>query len=131
MTRAGRLRALASAALAVAACGGEPTPTPVRQPTQATCPPGDPTTYESFGRGFAERYCTLCHSSTVSGPARRDAPVGLDFDSVAGVRAAAAEIDRVAGSGPAAINRDMPPGSPRPTDEERVTLARWLACGAP
>jgi uncharacterized membrane protein len=117
-------------ALALPACGAdEPSPAR-RQPTGATC--GSSTqTYATFAEPLLAQYCTSCHSAALAGAARSSAPVGLDFDTLTDVRAAAAAIDRVAGSGPDAVNTDMPPGSPRPSLDQRVQLAAWLACGAP
>lgn len=115
------------------ACGGtdEEPPAARRQPTGALCSTTSTLSYATFGEPFARHYCVVCHASTVSGPARAGAPVGLDFDSVGGLRAAAARIDRVAAAGPDHTNTDMPPGNPRPSLDERTRLGAWLACGAP
>jgi uncharacterized membrane protein len=112
------------------ACGSEaPAPTG-RQSTGATC--GSSTlTYATFAAPLLTQYCTGCHSAALVGAARSSAPLGLDFDTLTDVRTAAAAIDRVAGSGPDAVNTDMPPGAPRPRLDQRERLASWLACGAP
>ncbi len=123
---------LAFAALTTLACGGGDPDTPERrQPTAATCTASSTLTYAGFGQPFMAAYCTVCHASSLTGPARAGAPAGLDFDSVEGIRLAADRIDRVAAAGPDATNADMPPGNPRPTAAERAALGEWLACGAP
>jgi uncharacterized membrane protein len=97
----------------------------------ATCPT-PAVTYASFGQAFFSTYCTSCHAASLTGAARVGAPVGYDFDTIAGVRAHAIEIDEVAASGPAATNMQMPFGaSPQPTLAEREQLGQLLACGVP
>ncbi len=99
--------------------------------TGALCPAVDPPTWDDFGRPFVEQYCNRCHAAAVVGAARESAPVGVDFDTVEGVRASAEQIDLAAGMGPQAHNDAMPPDGATPTHEERMRLAEWLACGAP
>ena len=111
--------------------GGEEEEEAIGPSTNSACAEGTTLTYETFGRTFMESYCTRCHSSTLSGPDRKGAPVFHDFDTVAGVRAVAEHIDQVAASGPGASNTLMPPGGPMPSLEERQQLAIWLACGSP
>ena len=94
------------------------------KPTGAECPSGSSLTYDSFGREF-QQYCLACHSSTgtVSG--------GHAFDTLAEIREYASHIDEYAAAGPEATNRVMPPQAPRPSDEGRLRLGEWIACGAP
>lgn len=101
------------------------------RPTGTQCPDAPTLTWEGFGRDFMTRHCLDCHSQTLEGAARHDAPVGVDFDTPELVRAHAHDIDRSAGLGPDAANRSMPPGGVLPTDQERADLSEWLACGAP
>ena len=97
--------------------------------TDADCPDGSTLTYDSFGKGFMDKYCVTCHSSSLVGEAeRKGAPEGHDFDRLEGILPAAEHIDQYAAIGPAAENRRMPPVDPKPTDEERTELGRWLAC---
>ena len=96
--------------------------------TQSTCPPSSPLTYESFGQGFMEAYCTRCHSAAKTGSARQGAPEGHDFDTLAGILVVAEHIDEHAAAGPAATNTEMPPTDPKPTEQERRELGEWLAC---
>ncbi|HZA51573.1 MAG TPA: c-type cytochrome [Myxococcaceae bacterium] len=100
-------------------------------PTGATCPTSSTLTYQSFGQGFMATYCTRCHSSSVTGTARQGAPVGINFDTLEGIRASAVTTDSHAAAGPNGINADMPPSSPAPSEAERRQLGEWLACGAP
>ena len=95
------------------------------KPTRAECPSGSSLTYDGFGREFFQQYCLACHSSTgtVSG--------GHAFDTVLEIREAGSHIDEYAAAGPDATNRVMPPQAPRPSDEERLRLGEWIACGAP
>jgi len=112
-------------------CGSEDEEAELGEPTGAACPDGSTLTYETFGRSFMESYCTRCHSSTLSGEARRGAPLYHDFDTPTGIRAVADHVDQMAGSGPSATNTLMPPGGAMPTLAERQRLAEWLACDAP
>ncbi len=109
-------------------CASEPVLGP---PTETVCPPASTLTYASFGQSFMTRYCTRCHSSSLTGPARMGATRDHDFDTQFGVQAVAEHIDQAAGAGPAATNDQMPPNGALPTLDERRQLAEWLACGAP
>lgn len=117
--------ALCGATVLVLAGCGEDT-----GPTGATCPTGSSLTYENFGKTFMDTYCTRCHSSTLSGAARQDAPAGHDYNNASGIVADAKNIDAWAGSGPDRTNTEMPPNGTKPTDAERKQLSEWLACGA-
>jgi uncharacterized membrane protein len=117
---------IVAVAVAAAGCGGGQT-----GPTGSTCPTASTLTYQSFGQSFMKSYCTRCHASTLSGPARHDAPLGQDFDTQAGVQRSLADIDRTAAAGPKGTNTSMPQGSPSPSDAERKQLGEWIACGAP
>jgi uncharacterized membrane protein len=101
------------------------------KPTGATCPTDSSLTYESFGSAFMETYCLGCHSKTVTGADRKDAPADHNFDTVNEVRGFAEHIDEHAGAGPDATNTLMPPDDPSPSLEQRMQLSTWLACGAP
>lgn len=77
-------------------------------------------TWESFGVGFTATYCRSCHSAAT--PDRRGAPVGVDFETEADVRGAAASIRRtVLEEGSMPIG-----GGVQPLDLER--LDEWLGC---
>jgi uncharacterized membrane protein len=102
-------------------------------PTETECPPTSTLTYENFGQGFMQDFCTDCHATTKVGADRNGATEDHDFDILAGIRGVALHIDQTAGIGPASANRNMPPADEmeQPTDELRRQLAEWLACGAP
>ncbi len=100
-------------------------------PTETTCPPASSLTYANFGQAFMTSYCTRCHSTTLTGSARKGAPLYHDFDTQLGVQSVANHVDEAAASGPAAMNDQMPPDGAKPTLEERQKLAEWIACGAP
>jgi hypothetical protein len=100
-------------------------------PTESVCPDVQTLTYENFGKGFVEDYCTECHSSTVTGADREGAPLHHDFDTVLGIRQVHEHVDEVAAAGPAAVNDAMPEDDPKPTLEERYQLGEWIACGMP
>ncbi|MDY7231275.1 c-type cytochrome [Hyalangium rubrum] len=118
----------ALAALVLGSCGGdsEPTPEPV-----SDCPTGGTTlTAQNFGLAFFQSYCTRCHSSTRTGAARNGAPPDFNYDTIEGIRAHLRDIDAEAGADGSAVNTEMPPGDPRPTDAERRQLSEWIGCGA-
>ncbi len=118
------------AAMLAAACSGPGTST-TGGSSGAVCPDGSPLTYDTFGRGFMDAYCTRCHASALPLVSRNGAPVGLDFDTLAEIQANADRIDRQAARGPLGLNNVMPPGAPLPSSAERTDLGLWLACGAP
>ncbi len=90
----------------------------------------DKLTYENFGQAFFQSYCLRCHSVTnVGDVARNDAPVGINYDTLEGVREFATRIRLRAGE-----LGDMPPlllPGPRPSEEERRELIRWIDCDTP
>ncbi len=90
------------------------------------CPPDAFVDAQSFGMPLMTTWCTSCHSAALTGDERRGAPVGLDLESEAAVREYALRIFARA----ADDNLSMPPAG-GPTEQERVLLGDWLACGAP
>jgi uncharacterized membrane protein len=79
-----------------------------------------------------DRYCTRCHSTSLSGSARQGAPSDHNFDTLDAVHETELEhIDEQAAAGPKAVNTAMPPSDPKPTEAERRSLGEWIACGAP
>lgn len=118
------MRSIASLAwIALVACTS-----PVPTPTKATCPSADAPTWDGFAKPFFDSYCVRCHSSTLAGAARMGAPEFHDFDTREGADRVLNHIDEQAGSGPAATNELMPKSAPRPSKQERETLAQWIAC---
>jgi cytochrome c5 len=90
------------------------------------CPPESSLTYESFGEPFFASWCTGCHSSQLSGDARRNAPPSVDYDTLDGIRKWLPNIYARAADG----HTTMPPAG-GPSTSDRQALGDWLACGAP
>lgn len=121
-----------SALLVLAACGNDTRPddfevppdAPIALPDADRC--ADSTLdYATFGAPFMRNWCTGCHGSGLPTDMRQDAPVDINFDHVEDVRAMAIRVQlQATGAQP-----EMPPAG-GPSDEERVLLAEWLACGA-
>ena len=83
-------------------------------------------TYQTVGEPFMSNWCRGCHSAKLPTTMRQQAPVTVNFDTLADVRSWSERIAfRATGKPPT-----MPP-SGGPSDEERSLLAGWLACGAP
>jgi hypothetical protein len=126
------MKSLAVLVLAfLAACEEEPLFGP---PTESVCPPTQTLSYENFGKGFMESYCTECHDSHKRGEDRQGATSFHDFDTIYGIRAVYEHIDFTSAAGPAGgvVNDSMPPdGEPKPTLEERRLLGEWIACEMP
>lgn len=75
-----------------------------------------------------ESYCTRCHSDMLQGADRNGAPPEHDFNTLDGILLWIDHVDGMAAAGPDAVNSDMPPSGPFPTEEERLQLGEWLAC---
>jgi len=87
-------------------------------------------TYQNFGARFFAQYCLSCHNEQLSTDlARSDAPLGIDFNRLDGIRRYLSRIRLRAGE-----LGDMPPRLlpvAQPSPEERILLIQWLDCGAP
>ena len=84
-------------------------------------------TYANFGKAFAEKYCTKCHTSENHNFfSRWGAPKGADFDSYDGMKTAAQKIKDMT-----VTKTKMPKGKVKPTDDERKQLGAWIDCGLP
>jgi hypothetical protein len=90
------------------------------------CPPDSFLRYDNFGAPFFAEYCTGCHSSQLPGDMRQDAPLGVDFETLEGIRSHVDPIYLRA----ADANATMPPVG-GPSDETRLLLGEWLACDTP
>lgn len=123
------MRSWLSLLLVVAACGndvrsdqvgGDDDPMPVDPDACET----SYLAYDNFGGPFVVSWCRGCHASTVPQGMRQKAPLDVNFDTEADVRAWATRIQiRAAGTKPT-----MPPAG-GPTAEERQLLAEWITCG--
>lgn len=90
-----------------------------------SCDTSSTLSYESFGGPFFLNWCTGCHSSKIPEGSRQDAPVEINFDSIADIRSHQSRIfDK------AVHSHKMPPAG-GPNDVERELLGQWLGCGAP
>ncbi len=91
--------------------------------SEGTCDRDPPLSYTNFGQGFLGRHCTGCHSSLLPEGHRVGAPLGVDLDTLEGLRqwAERVHVRTVPTDG------GMPPGG-GPTEEERAMLSEWLEC---
>ncbi len=99
------------------ACAGAPDgDTAAAEPTCTTA-----VTWQNFTDGFFASYCRSCHASTTDD--RYGAPVGVDFDTEAQVRAQESAVRRVVLDG-----SSMPPGGGLLPDDLAL-LREWVECG--
>ncbi len=108
---------------------GAEEPDPMAEPgplSERDCPEDSVLTADNFGMPFMLNWCAGCHSSQLEAGERAQAPVGIDFDTLDGVRT---HLERVY-IRTAQTGANMPPASGPPL-AERQQLADWLACGAP
>jgi uncharacterized membrane protein len=80
-------------------------------------------TYDNFGRGLVEQYCTGCHSTNIPSSQRNDAPEVVNLDSYVGILEWVLEIQEEA----TPETPTMPPGGGT-TQLERDLLAEWIEC---
>jgi uncharacterized membrane protein len=80
--------------------------------------------YDNFAEPFFLDWCRSCHSATVPGDMRQDAPVDVNFDTLGDIRDHRRRIYELAG------NRSSMPPAGGPSDAEREMLVEWLSCGA-
>ena len=113
---------------------GEPDPD---TPTGAICPPGEETTitYTNFAADFFKFNCTTCHSASLVGDERFDAPETHNYDTRMDIMTHGRDIDIWAGAYETQNNDYMPPPDADldsfPTRREREQLSQWIACGYP
>jgi serine/threonine-protein kinase len=116
-----------------------PTPTPPAPPIPA--PPADPPPTSRTGpelarqaRAILKTYCYRCHGVRFEVPGYNV----LDRDVLVARRDKDEPTYVVPGKPEASylwerlgVDKDMPPTGPRPSDEERALIARWIGAGAP
>ncbi len=106
--------------LVLAACGGK------ADDSAAAADPCDrrpALDWGNFGKGLMDKHCNGCHSTLVERSSRKGAPLGVDFNTYAGVLEFADRIGaRSLGEAPT-----MPPGG-GPDLVERAQLEEWLQC---
>lgn len=120
--------ALALALLSLAACssGNEQDKPDASPAPTASCPAPDRVpTFADLERGILP-ICRECHSANVTGDARHNAPVGIDFDTYEQFSSVAETAAYLVlwGIMPA-------PDGEGPTEEQRQQLYDWAACGKP
>jgi len=77
-----------------------------------------------FAEVSAFAKCTSCHSSTLTGAARANAPVGINYDNYAEAKANAAKgMDEV-------FEGSMPPGGGM-SEAEKTQIYNWASCDTP
>jgi len=126
-------------ALAVPACGDDPAAPrdaepdgiirgcpSLRDPVAAPGDPADGDTWATYAQGFFATWCTRCHSSTLPDGMRTGAPVGLDWNVEASVRANLPRIRNAVG-----VLNFMPLTPPDPSCDDRHRIVRWIDVGAP
>ncbi len=86
----------------------------------------DAVTWDYWAAGFFLNWCTSCHSSDLPEEKRQKAPLGMNFDSYAGVAEHAVAIEYRAVTAEAKFL--MPPIG-GPSDTEREILQMWIECG--
>ena len=107
-------RVLVVLVAALCACGDDADP---------TCRTS-PLTYQTAGQPYIENWCRGCHGADVPITMRQRAPLGMNFDTLAEVRAQLVPIATTT------ANATMPPQG-GPSDGERAMMLQWLRCGAP
>ena len=82
--------------------------------------------YEDFAGPFVLNWCVGCHSSALSGEARRKkAPEGVDFDTLEGLRKHAENVRLFA------VEQPLMPPLGGPSAEDRELFGKWIDCGMP
>ncbi|TVQ92514.1 MAG: hypothetical protein EA397_06810 [Deltaproteobacteria bacterium] len=96
----------------------------------ARCNPSEPLTWDNWGKGFVDTHCVGCHSSIIPPAQRRDAPVGIDFDTYRGVLLWAERIEErtLTGARQGIDSAELMPPGGGPTEEELDMLEEWLHC---
>jgi len=79
---------------------------------------------------FLQDSCAHCHGADKEGPARQEAPVSINFDTIEAAKPFAKEAVEELYEDPPA----MPPASanlPAVTEAQRSALNAWAQCGTP
>jgi uncharacterized membrane protein len=96
---------------------------PVGDTGPALCDRSPALSWDNFGSTYLGRHCNGCHSSLMPESMRQGAPLGIDFDTYAGLLASADRVAaRATGEDPS-----MPPGG-GPSDDEIALFSEWLSC---
>lgn len=79
-------------------------------------------TYENFGRGYMNKWCTGCHAAALRPNQRNGAPEDVNLDSFADILVHATRIQARS-----VDSTTMPPAA-APSKEETEALGEWLRC---
>lgn len=81
-------------------------------------------TVPAFADVTALAKCSACHSSTLTGSARRNAPSDVNYDTESAANASAEDASSEVNGG------DMPPANSgiTLTDSEKQSLYKWALC---
>jgi len=90
------------------------------------CPTDSTANYDNTGGPFLLSWCTGCHSSLLPSGERAGAPLGVDFDTPAGIKD---QLLRIYARS-ADHNVTMPPVDAVPA-HDRTLIGDWITCGAP
>jgi hypothetical protein len=90
------------------------------------CPTDSTANYDNTGGPFLLNWCTGCHSSLLPQGERAGAPLGVDFDTPAGIEEQLLRIYARSADN----NVTMPPVG-GVSAHERTLLGDWITCGAP
>ena len=96
------------------------------QKSAMVCPSGTLLTYENFGQGFMENYCTSCHSRELSVTERGGAPENANFEQKDDIAVWRFPIYSTMFS----KVPTMPPQTEVPAYKLQL-MNEWLRCGAP
>ena len=88
---------------------------------EPVCRHDPPLTYENYGEGFIDQFCTGCHSSLIAEEQRMGAPEAYNFNTYEGILYWADKMAEPVDDGV------MPPGG-GPTDIQKELFAEWMAC---
>jgi uncharacterized membrane protein len=111
------LAAMLTLAPAIAGCGDDGETAPVVDCTKVTPP--------MFAGVTAFQVCTMCHSSALTGAARKDAPSDVNYDTYTAAKAKATEAAEQVSAG------RMPPSPHSLTEDQKKALYAWASCGQP
>jgi serine/threonine-protein kinase len=105
---------------------------PARRPASIPAE-SSPSDLGQQARAILKKYCYRCHGVRFEVPGYNV----LDRDVLVARRGADVPVYVVPGKpeesllwGRTGVDKDMPPSAPRPSDDERATIARWIEAGA-
>lgn len=79
-------------------------------------------TYENFGKGYMNKWCTGCHAAALRPNQRNGAPEDVNLDTFADIMVHATRIQA------RSVDTTTMPPSAAPSPEETNALGEWLRC---